>query len=69
LEIILNDSYYSANQGSNLNIIILLLVAVLKLIPFAIVQTRRLVLYIRTADSNSSPFAKYIKFEFGYKGI
>jgi hypothetical protein len=46
-----------------------LLVIIFKLIPFAIAQTRRLVLYIRTADSNSSPFAKYIKFEFGCKGI
>jgi hypothetical protein len=65
----LNDSYCSTNQGSNLNIIILPLVTVLKLIPFAVAQTRRLVFYIRTADGNFSSLAKYIKFEFGYKSI
>jgi uncharacterized membrane protein len=32
----LNDSYYSADQGSDLNIIILLLVTAFKLTPFAI---------------------------------
>jgi hypothetical protein len=69
LEIILNDSYCLADQGSDLNIFTLLLVTAFKLTPFAIAQTRRLVFYIRTANSNSSPLAKYIKFEFGYKGI
>jgi hypothetical protein len=37
ISIILNNSYYSADQGSNLNIIILPLVIAFKLIPFAIV--------------------------------
>jgi hypothetical protein len=32
----LNDSYYLVDQGSNLNIIALLLVTELKLTPFAI---------------------------------
>jgi hypothetical protein len=45
------------------------LVIVLKLILFAITQTRYLVLYIKTTDSNSFSLAKYIKFKFGYKGI
>jgi hypothetical protein len=45
------------------------LVTALKLTPFAIAQTGRPVLYMKTADSNSSPLAKYMKFEFGCKGI
>jgi hypothetical protein len=57
------------DQGSDLNIIILLLVIILKLILFAITRTKRLVFYIRTADNNSFSFAKYIKFEFAYKSI
>jgi hypothetical protein len=65
----LNDSYYSTDQGSNLNIITLPLVTALKLTPFAITQTGRPILYIRTADSNSSPFAKYMKFEFSCMDI
>jgi hypothetical protein len=65
----LNNSYYSVDQDFNLNIIILLLVTVLKLTLFAIAQTSYPVFYIRTADSNSSPLAKYIKFEFGCRGI
>jgi hypothetical protein len=68
-EIILNDSYYLVNRNFDLNIIILLLVTAFKLIPFAITQTRRLVLYIRTEDSNSFPLAKYIKFKFSCRGI
>jgi hypothetical protein len=65
----LNNSYYLVDQGSDLNIITLLLVTTLKLTLFAIAQTGCLVFYIRTANSNSSPLAKYIKFEFSCKGI
>jgi hypothetical protein len=65
----LNDSYYSADQGSDLNIIILLLVTAFKLIPFAMTQARCLVLYIKTIDSNSFLFAKYIKIECSCRDI